>query len=118
MVHQIRIYQIDPSKREAFHRRFADHAKRIMTERYGFQLLGIWERTNGEDLEFVYLLSWPDRATLDRQWAGMLSDPEWEQIKQRVRAEIGGEPVLKVSDYILDELPYSPGLVPGSAIEN
>ena len=70
-LHQLRIYDIDPSKRTAFHERFRDHATRIMGA-YGFRILAMWEAETDERLEFVYLLEWDDRDTLSppgrRSW--------------------------------------------------
>lgn len=105
---QLRIYEIDPTKREAFLRRFEQHATRLLRERYGFTFLAMWECETDERLEFVYLLQWPDRETMDRQWAAFMADPEWERIKQDVRAQAGGEPVQRITSRVLDEVPFSP----------
>jgi len=37
MIHQLRIYEVDPALVEQFDKRFKSHAKRIM-ERYGFHI--------------------------------------------------------------------------------
>lgn len=107
-VQQLRIYEIDPAKRGAFLRRFEQHAVRIMRGRYGFTILATWESRNDDALEFVYLLHWPDRETMTRQWAAYLADPEWERIKREIRAEVGGEPVQRHTSRVLDEAPFSP----------
>ena len=112
-VHQLRIYEVDPAKRDAFLRRFELHAARLMRERYGFTIIAMWESETDGQLEFVYLLQWPDREKMDRQWAGFLGDPEWERIKQEVRAQAGGEPVLRVTSRVLDEVAFSPRLLDG-----
>ncbi len=106
-LHQLRIYEIDPSKRIAFHDRFRDHATRIM-DSYGFRILAMWETTTDERLEFVYLLEWSDRDTLEHSWAAFMADESWAEVKATVRAAVGGEPVLGVSDRILETVAYPP----------
>lgn len=110
-IQQLRIYQIDETRREAFRQRFADHAVRIMAS-YGFHILAMWESKSEDGLEFVYLLDWPDRESLDRQWALFMADEEWAQVKRDVRSAVGGEPVLNVTSRVLEIVPYSPPLVP------
>jgi hypothetical protein len=45
MIHQLRIYEIFESNKDAFHARFRDHAARIM-QHYGFEIVGeIEDRT-------------------------------------------------------------------------
>jgi hypothetical protein len=113
-IQQLRIYEVDRTKRDAFLRRFELHAMRIMRERYGFVFLGLWESADNDALTFVYLLQWPDRETLDRQWEAFIADPEWERVKQEVRAQVGGEPVQHVTSLVLDEVSFSPHLLAGS----
>lgn len=108
-VQQLRLYRINPAMREPFHRRFRDHAMRIMAT-YGFEFIGLWESEGEDALEFVYLLQWPDLETLERQWAKFMANEEWEAVKQRVRAEIGGEPVLEVTSKVLTPVGYGPNL--------
>ena len=110
-LHQLRIYEIDSSKRAAFHERFRDHATRIM-DRYGFCILAMWEAETEERLEFVYLLEWDDRDTLERSWAAFMADESWAAVKSTVRAAVGGEPVLGVADRILEVVAYPPYRLP------
>jgi len=53
-IHQLRIYEIDRTKRVAFHARFRDHAVRIM-ESYDFRISAMWESDTDGRLEFIYL---------------------------------------------------------------
>jgi hypothetical protein len=64
-IQQLRIYDINRDNREPFHRRFQDHALRIM-KRHEFDVIDLWESEAGDNLQFIYLLSWPDAATMDR----------------------------------------------------
>ena len=87
-LHQLRIYEINRNNREAFHKRFQDHALPI-TNRYGFRIIDMWESDTGEKLEFVYILTWPDEATMELRWKEFLADQEWIAIKKQTATEIG-----------------------------
>jgi hypothetical protein len=100
-----RIYEIFEDNKKAFHERFRDHATRIMSK-YDFKILAMWEsRTNGRT-EFVYLLEWPDTATLKDRWARFMADPEWSAIKKRTAAT-HGTLVGKIEDRVLQLTDYS-----------
>jgi hypothetical protein len=71
---QLRIYEINRDNRGPFHQRFQDHALRIM-KKYGFNVVGMWESDTGEKLQLVYVLDWPDRATMDSAWKAFLAMP-------------------------------------------
>jgi len=110
-VHQLRIYELDRTKRDAFHMRFRDHAVPII-ESYGLRILAMWESDTDGRLEFVYLVESPDRATLERQWDLFMADESWSRAKQEVRSAIGGEPVLDVSSRVLEAVDYPPYRLP------
>jgi heme-degrading monooxygenase HmoA len=105
-VYQLRIYQIDPKKRDIFHKRFQRHAMRIM-KTYGFDIKAMWESKTEEKLEFIYLLKWPDLSILESQWKKFMADKEWIDIKKQTVTD-GGEPVLQVSSRVLEPIEYSP----------
>jgi hypothetical protein len=111
---QLRIYEVNPDKRDIFHNRFRDNALRIM-KRYDFDVIALWESVSVVNFEFVYLLKWPDAATMDRQWQLFLADAEWIGIKKKTVSETG-EPVLRVTDRLLNEVDYSPAFNPGHSI--
>jgi hypothetical protein len=106
---QLRIYEINRSNKDAFHRRFQDHALRIM-KRHGFRIIDMWESDSGKKLEFVYLLSWPDRDTMDSRWKSFLADQEWIDIKRKTAAE-SGELVGEVSSRSMTRVSYSPACI-------
>ena len=56
MIHQLRIYEIFEHNKTAFHARFRDHAMRIM-QKYGFEIIAMWESRNQQGTEFVYILT-------------------------------------------------------------
>jgi len=105
-VQQLRIYEIFDRSKQAFHDRFRDHAQRIM-KRYGFDIIAMWETKEGDRTEFVYLLQWPDEATMKRSWDAFLADEEWKQIKQETAAK-SGQLVGQIEDRTLKRTDYSP----------
>jgi heme-degrading monooxygenase HmoA len=88
MIHQLRIYEIFENNKEAFHRRFRDHASRIMRS-YGFDILATWETKNGDRTEFIYLLSWPDEKRMQHAWGQFRADEEWKKIKRDTNVQYG-----------------------------
>lgn len=107
-VHQLRIYGLLDETREAFHARFRDDGARIM-RRYGFTIVGMWETRREGRPQFVYLLSWPDEATMRDAWTRFLADEEWIEIKRRTAAE-HGRLMDGIEDRVLRLTDYSPPL--------
>jgi hypothetical protein len=110
-IYQLRIYEVSPDLRDVFHNRFKKHALRIM-KRYGFNVVALWESSSVSNFEFVYILKWPDEATMERQWKLFLADSEWIEIKKKTVSETG-EPVRRVTGRILNTVEYSPAFNPG-----
>lgn len=106
VIHQLRTYEIFDHNKQAFHTRFREHAMRIMAK-YDFRILAIWETQHNGRTEFVYLLQWPDRATLTDRWARFMADQEWAAIKKRTAAE-HGQLVGQIQDRVLEVQDYSP----------
>lgn len=103
-IHQLRIYEIFEHNKAAFHERFRDDAARIM-KKYDFRIVAMWETKYDGRTEFVYLLQWPDEATMREQWRQFMADQEWSQIKEETGARYGdlvGDiemRVLRLTDY-------------------
>lgn len=108
MIHQLRIYEIFEHNKAAFHDRFRDHAARIM-QTYGFNILAMWETKTDQRTEFVYLLTWPDQATMRNAWNKFRFDEEWKEIK-RVTSAQHGDLVGAIEDRMLEMTNYSPSL--------
>lgn len=106
MIHQLRIYEIFEHNKAAFHNRFRDHAARIM-QRYGFNIVGMWEAKTGRRTEFVWVLAWPDERVKDEAWAKFMADEEWKDIKRVTGAE-HGDLVGAIEDRVLVPTHYSP----------
>lgn len=105
MIHQLRVYEIFEHNKAAFHARFRDHAARIM-RRYGFAIMGMWETATERRTEFVYLLAWPDTATLHAAWEEFRADEEWKEIKRATSAE-HGDLVGAIEDRVLVPTGYA-----------
>jgi hypothetical protein len=105
-IHQLRVYEIFDTNKQAFHDRFRDHAMRIM-KKYDFDIVAIYEAKNGERTEFVYLLEWPDEATMKDRWAKFMADQEWSAIKKETAAK-HGKLVGEIQDRTLRLMDYSP----------
>jgi len=105
-IHQLRIYRIYDQTRIAFHERFRDHAARLMAG-HGFDIVAMWESRSEDGPEFVYLLRWPDEATMQASWARFMADPEWAAIK-RATAAGHGRFVGEIEDRTLRLVDYSP----------
>jgi hypothetical protein len=106
VIRQLRIYEIFADTKDAFHARFRDHAARIMAT-YGFRIVAGWESATGDRLEFVYLLEWPDEATMRERWAAFMADEEWAAIKRETGAR-HGRLVGEIEDRVLHPVDYLP----------
>jgi heme-degrading monooxygenase HmoA len=109
MIHQLRMYEIFEHNKAAFHARFRDHAARIM-KTYGFNILAMWETKTAQRTEFVYLLAWPDEATMRAAWAKFMADEEWKEIKRLTSAQ-HGDLVGEIEERILEPTNYSPSIL-------
>ena len=105
-IQQLRIYEIFERNKAAFHARFRDHGQRIM-KRHGFDIIVMWESQRPERTEFVYILQWPDEATMKARWAAFMADEEWSQIK-RDWAAVHGQAVGDIEERVLRRTDYSP----------
>lgn len=107
-VYQLRIYELYPQTRAAFHDRFRDHAARIM-KRHGFEIVSMWETGTAEKPEFAYILRWPDTARMKAGWTAFMADEEWARIKRETPAE--HRPIVgAIQDRTLRLTDYSPSM--------
>ena len=105
-IHQLRVYEIFDNNKQAFHERFRDHATRIM-KRYDFNIVAIWESKKDGRTDFVYLIQWPDTATMKDRWAKFMADKEWAGIKKETAAK-SGQMVGDIADRTLILTDFSP----------
>lgn len=107
-VYQLRIYEIFDRNKAAFHERFRDRAAPIMG-RHGFDIVAMWEARGESGPEFVYLLRWPDEATMTERWAGFMADEEWSHVKDESAAR-HGQLVGRIQNRVMHFTPYSASL--------
>ena len=88
MIYQLRTYKLFAHNKEAFYSRFRDHALGFF-KKYGLDLVAAWETVDQDQIEFIYLLRWPDRESLERGWAGFRADEAWKAIKDDYLAKYG-----------------------------
>lgn len=105
MIHQLRIYEIFEHNKAAFHARFRDHAMRIM-QKYGFEIVAMWEARDEQKTEFVYILVWRDEATKNAAWENFRADEEWKEVKRVTSAQYG-DLVGAIEDRVLFLTDYS-----------
>jgi len=103
---ELRVYEVNRVNREAFHERFADHALRLM-KKYRFKVIDMWESESDGRLQFIYILSWPDKKTMETRWKAFRGDDEWAKIKQR-SVEKYGDLLLSTHGQELVRVSYSP----------
>ena len=106
VIHQLRIYEIFDSNKQAFPDRFRDHAVRIMAK-YDFKIVATWKSKKDGRTEFVYLLEWPDKETIADRQEKFLWDEESIKIKKET-AEMYGALVDEIQDRTLYLTDYSP----------
>lgn len=104
---ELRIYDINPANRGPFHARFRNHAARLM-KKHGFTITDAWEGYNGDKLQLVYILDWPDQATKDAKWKEFRADPEWIKVKDASVAEHGDLMLAPSHGQPMTRLTYSP----------
>lgn len=105
-IHQLRIYTLPKENAVFFHERFKDHALRIM-KKYNFNIVAIWQSELDGKLEFVYLLEWKDKESMEQAWKGFMADQEWKDIKKTTSA-LHGNYVDNIEDRTLLLTDYSP----------
>jgi hypothetical protein len=105
MIHQLRIYEIFEHNKAAFHDRFRDHAIRIMRT-YSFTFVAMWEAKTEARTEFLYLLAWPDEATMRSAWTNFRDNEEWQEIKRATNRQFG-DLVGTIEDRVLVPTSYS-----------
>lgn len=105
--HELRIYEVNRSNREAFHERFQDHAMRFF-KKYKFKVIDMWESDSGDKLQLIYILYWPNRATMEARWKEFRADKEWAEIRQRSVAKHGDLLLSTPASQSMVRVSYSP----------
>ncbi len=105
--HELRIYEVNRSNREAFHERFQDHAMRFF-KKYKFKVIDMWESDTGDKLQLIYILYWPNKATMETRWKAFREDPEWTKIKEKSVAKYGDLLLSSPDSRSIVRISYSP----------
>lgn len=105
-VQQLRIYTVPSANEEVFHARFRDQAMPIMRG-YGFEFVAAWRSRHEDRTEFVYILTWPDRARMEAAWKAFMADARWAEIKRQTGA-VHGTFVEAIEDRTLVPTDYAP----------
>lgn len=106
MIYELRRYELQQHNKKQFYERFGKQLMPIF-ERLGFKLVGAWDTVIGDVPETTYILAWKDLNTRQEAWAKLNADPEWIQIKKDT-GEKHGHLVLKTHSQILSPTDYSP----------
>jgi hypothetical protein len=104
VIYELRIYDCPPLKLPLLHKRFQEHTLRIW-QKYGFQQVGFWEETIGQNNRLVYMLAFESLEARERLWDSFFKDPEWIQAK--AESEADGPIVSLVTNRILKPTAYS-----------
>ena len=73
---------------------------------YDFTIVAMWYSEFGDKTEFIYILPWPDEATMHKQWESFMADTEWEDIKRKSRETTGEMVLAKERDQILNTVEW------------
>ena len=101
---ELRTYTVAPSKLDALHRRFQDHAIGLF-KKHGIGVVGFWMPTDRPST-VMYMLSHPSCDQAAASWKAFFEDPAW--IAARDASEKDGPLVTKVEKVFMNPTDYSP----------
>ena len=107
MIYELRQYTIEAGTKDLLHRLFAEEIAPLFRE-VGMETVGFWEPVPGSEageVDFVYLLGFPDAEAREQAWADFLAHPRWLAVKARAGTPAPWKKVVKT---ILEPLAYSP----------
>ncbi len=105
MYYEQRTYIAAPGKLEALKQRFKDHTLRLF-DKHRIQVIGFWTPDEPNNVDLVYLLAYPDKATREQAWEAFRGDPEWQEAKRN--SEQNGILVAKIIIQFLNPTDFSP----------
>jgi hypothetical protein len=109
MIYELRTYWAAPGKAEAMHKRFRTLTRGIFA-RHGMGMVGFWSPSpvTLESGDLVYMLCFPNEASMEAAWDAFRADPEW--IAGKSASEEDGTLVVKLTSVVLHPTDYSPPL--------
>ena len=97
----------------------SDRGLRFVIQRFGEQVLRIWDRIGIEPVGFwtvfvgptsprlTYLLAWDSLSQRQERWEQFESDQEWRQTRTETNAAYGGSPIHTITNSVLRPTPSS-----------
>ncbi len=104
MIYELRIYHIHPGKMDAIHKRFSNVTINLF-KKHGMRTVDFWEDAQGNNTIY-YILEHKDMETRDKSFDAFRNDPEWIEAKRQ--SELDGDIVVKVENFFMARVPYSP----------
>src|SRR5262249_34132921 len=116
-IYEYRIYDANPGKMDALHRRFETATLRIFA-RYGIKIVGFWTPLVGANDELHYIVEWDSLDEMERTWPRFRADADWVAIRRETDRD--GPLVARVRNQLWRAVPYAPqpkaSLTDGAAI--
>ena len=105
-VFELRVYHVVPGKVLELESRFRDTTSKLLAK-HDLKVVGYWvpEGAPAWENTFVYIVAHASREEGKKNWAAMLSDPEFQEI---VKAEQGNKLVEKVDVIYMRPTDFSP----------
>ncbi len=104
MLYELRIYHVHEGRMDALLRRFSQTTLKLF-KRYGMKIVDFWQDADGARRVY-YLLEHQDKEARDRGFSSFAADPEW--IAAKNSSEEHGPIVVKVENYFMQRVPFSP----------
>jgi len=109
-VYELRIYSINPGKKEALLNRFRNHTLALF-RKHGIGSVGYWLPVDAADQRLHFLLRYPSREAREASWKAFMADPDWQAAYKA--SEANGALVSKVENPYLSLTDFSPAFRTG-----
>jgi len=109
-VYELRIYSINPGKKEALLNRFRNHTLGLF-RKHGIESVGYWLPVDAADQRLHFLLRYPSREAREASWKAFMADPDWQAAYKA--SEANGALVSKVENPYLSLTDFSPAFRTG-----
>lgn len=105
MIYEYRVYNAEPGKMDALHRRFTNTTLAIF-ERHNLKVVGFWVPEGKENDQLVYMLAFDSVDQMKQAWSAFSADAEWKSA--RAESEKDGPLVGKIESTVFYPTSYSP----------
>ena len=105
-VYELRVYHTLPGRLPALVKRFKDDTRRIF-DVHGISSVGYWvpQDSPAKESTLIYIVSHPDRASAEKNWAAFRNDSEWKKVA--AASEADGKIVEKVDSTFMNPTDFS-----------